>query len=515
MNRRAFVLAPLLLFLFLLPPVSHLEAQTPPRSGARAVAASSPPATVAISRQNGTDWLQFAYGPDHGADNPAESSISKPSASGLQLLFRVSLPDVADGAPALLRRVATASGLRDLLFLTTKSGRILALDARTGEAIWARQPASGPRYTTSSPAVDPNRRYVYSYGLDGLVHRWRVEDGTEVTGGGWPELATLKPSVEKGSSALTIAALPGGGSFLYVASGGYPGDQGDYQGHVTTIDLVTGKQNVFNAACSDRTIHFVLAGDGSNDCARVQTAVWARAGVVYDAVTGRIFCATGNGVYDGNTGGHDWGDSVLALHPDGTGQSGNPVDTYTPSEFAALDATDADLGSTAPAILPSSFTRRLAVQGGKDGQLRLLDLANLSGQGGPGNLAGSLQILPVPQGGEVLTTPAVWRDSNRNTWLFVATSNGISGLELTADSSGQPQLVERWIRTPGGTSPVIANGVLFYASPGRIAALDPISGDTLWSDTRISGIHWESPIVANGVVYITDEDAHLTAYTPQ
>jgi outer membrane protein assembly factor BamB len=494
-----------------------LAAQTAPRSEARALSASPPAAAVLLvpaGTNSPTDWLQYAYGPEHRGFNPAETIISKANVSDLQLLFQVSLPDVADGAPALLREVATASGSRDLLFLTTKSGRLLALDAHTGETIWARQPASGPQYTTSSPAVDPNRQYVYGYGLDGFAHRFRVGDGAEVTGGGWPELATLKPTVEKGSSALAIATSRGGRTFLYVANGGYPGDQGDYQGHVTAIDLATGSQNIFNAACSDRTIHFALGGDATSDCARVQTAIWARVGVVYDPVTDRVFCATGNGIYDGNNGGHDWGDSVLSLHPDGTGQSGNPVDTYTPPEYAQLDQTDADLGSTAPAILPSPGAQRLAVQGGKDGKLRLLDLLDLSGQGGPGHLGGELQILPVPQGGQVLTAPAVWSDpADGSTWLFVVTSNGISGLQLS-ESKGGPQLVSRWIRTPGGFSPVVANGVLYYASPGRIAALDPETGDTLWSDSRIAGIHWESPIVANGVLYITDEAGHLTAYAP-
>ena len=39
--------------------------------------------------------------------------------------------------------------------------------------------------------------------------------------------------------------------------------------------------------------------------------------------------ATGNGTFDANTGGHDWGDSVFAVNPDGTGSGGNPIDSYT------------------------------------------------------------------------------------------------------------------------------------------------------------------------------------------
>ena len=38
-----------------------------------------------------------------------------------------------------------------------------------------------------------------------------------------------------------------------------------------------------------------------------------------------------------------------------------------------------------------------------------------------------------------------------------------------------------------------------------------MSGTQLWQ-ASIGGIHWESPVVANGVLYIMDEAAHLTAF---
>src|SRR5262249_55201584 len=144
----------------------------------------------------------------------------------------------------------------DLLFLTTKAGHIVALDAATGATVWSHQPSTTPRYTTSSPAVDPNRLYVYSYGLEGRVHKYQVGDGTEITTAGWPERGTHKPGVEKCSPPLSIAVTDSGAVYLYVANGGYPGDAGDYQGHITAINLATGAQNVFNADCSDQTVHF-------------------------------------------------------------------------------------------------------------------------------------------------------------------------------------------------------------------------------------------------------------------
>jgi hypothetical protein len=34
----------------------------------------------------------------------------------------------------------------------------------------------------------------------------------------------------------------------------------------------------------------------------------------------------------------------------------------------------------------------------------------------------------------------------------------------------------------------------------------------LWSDSTIGSIHWESPVVANGTLYISDENNDMTAY---
>jgi PQQ-like domain len=466
------------------------------------------------------DWPEFDGDGRHNGNNQQETTIHSGNVATLHVLYHVTLPSVADGPPVFLSGVTTSSGIKDLLFLTTKAGHILALDAATGATVWSHQPATGPRYTTSSPAVDPNRLYVYSYGLEGRAHKYQVGDGAEITTGGWPQVATLKPDVEKCSPPLSVAVTNSGAQYLYVANGGYPGDAGDYQGHITAINLATGAQNVFNTQCSDQTVHFVEA-PGTPDCSTgVQSAVWARPAVLYSTELDRIFFATGNATYDANTGGHDWGDTVLATHPDGTGTgtNGQPLDSYTPTNFSALNSSDLDLGSTAPALLPpvpGSNVAHLGVQSGKDAELRLLNLSNLSGSGGPGHLGGELQLIGVPQGGEVLTQPAVWVNPvDGSVWVFVANGNGISGLEMTVDGSGNPSLSPRWTNGSGGTSPVIANGMVFYVGGGGIKGLDPTSGTQLFGDTSLGGIHWESPIVIEGRLYVADENANLWAYEP-
>ena len=482
------------------------------------------------------DWLQFGFDAQHSGNNPRESTITSANVSTLTLTKQVAFPAPVDGPPVYLAGVTTANGAQDLVFVETTAADLYALDARTLATVWMKSHPhaggctssnGGPCYTTSEPAIDPNRMFVYAYGLDGLVHKHAVGDGSEVTGGGWPEVASLKPNLEKGSSDLAVAVTKSG-AYLYAAAAGYPGDAGDYQGHVTTINLGDGSQKVFNALCSNMSVHFTTGG--SPDCAgQTQTAVWARGGVLYRPDDDRVYFATGNGPYGAAS--FNWGDSVLAMNADGSGTATGPVDVWTPSDEAALNAADADVGSTGPALVPvpaGSKYAHVGLQGNKvpsgsnAGPIRLLDLDDLSGTGSVGALGGELFEMDVPQGDEILTQPAVWTNpADQSTWIFIANDSGISALKLVPDGgSGKPSLMTAWMKSAGGTSPIIANGVLYYAANGagrngtnNVFALDPTSGNVLWmgalqaltGTTAVGGIHWESVIVAHGGLYATSE----------
>ncbi|MGO9481184.1 MAG: PQQ-binding-like beta-propeller repeat protein [Candidatus Kryptoniota bacterium] len=469
------------------------------------------------------DWLQFNFDPQHSGNDIKEAIITPQNVGSMHQIFKTLLLSTADGAPAYLSDIQTQYGKIDMIFLTAKDGHIIALNAADGSIIWNHQYGSGayrinngyqPTYTTSSPAIDPEREFVYSYGLDGYVHKYRVADGKEIKGGGWPELCTLKPFDEKGSSALAIATAKDGDSYLYVANGGYLGDRGDYQGHLTTINLHDGTQYVFNANGSSQTVHFVER-PGEPDWPSVQNAIWARSGAVYDSITDRIYVVTGNGPFNPKE--HNWGDTILSLNPDGTGTDSSPVDSYTPKDFQQLDKKDLDLGSTAPAIIPvpdNCLVKDLAVQSGKDRVLRLVNLADLSGHGGPGNTGGEIgKIIDVPSGEMVFTAPAVWvNPHDKSSWVFVGTYDGLSAFKLQVDKKGKPSLKLVWNQSDGSSSPIIANDVLYCAVSRSIRAMDPVTGKVLWRDTNIGKIHWESPILDNGVLYITDESGNLTAY---
>jgi hypothetical protein len=299
-------------------------------------------AALASASAGAADWTQFGYDATHTGTNPAETTLSPSTIANATTRYSVALPASVDSAPVYLSNVATAGGTKNLLFALSKNGRLMAIDAATGSEVW-HATTSGQQPTTASPAIDPDRQYVYSYGVDGAAHKYEVGDGTEITGAGWPVTITRKPNVEKGASGLTIAQTTGG-TFLLVVTDGYVGDAGDYQGHLVSIDLSNGSSKVFNAMCSDITELLVPNGTpGVDDCNFLDdpplnrrgqmSGIWGRGGATYDAATNRVYIATGNGDFNANGAGLDWGDSVLALAPDGSGSGGGmPLDSYTPTD---------------------------------------------------------------------------------------------------------------------------------------------------------------------------------------
>lgn len=148
---------------------------------------------------------------------------------------------------------------------------------------------------------------------------------------------------------------------------------------------------------------------------------------------------------------------------------------------------------------------------GKDAQLRLLNLDNLSGQGAPGGIGGEIQKLDTLGVNTDIPTPhpAVWVNpfGDKSTWLFVGTPSNFSGVQLVISGSGQPSLAIRWtISGFSGTSPIVANNIVYYGGCGGICAIAPTTGQVLWSSPLNVGCcmgSWPNPIVVNGRLFVT------------
>ena len=165
-------------------------------------------------------------------------------------------------------------------------------------------------------------------------------------------------------------------------------DLGPYHGWVMSYDARTLKQNaVWNATPN--------AGLGG---------VWQAGGAPAADDDGNVYFATGNGGFDANGGGADFGDSVIKTGLPMNGQL--PVfDYFTPHDEQFLDDLDLDLGSGGPMLLPTqrpgSPHQHLLTVVGKGGVIYLIDRDNL-GHFNPDNddqIVQSLTTAVMPTGG--------------------------------------------------------------------------------------------------------------------
>jgi hypothetical protein len=313
-----------------------------------------------------------------------------------------------------------------------------------------------------------------------VIRKLAVADGSVI----WSTAITLLPGREKIASALNYF-----NGRVIATTGGYIGDAPSYQGHVAVLDAASGTVlSAWNALCSNRS---GLIDPAS--CAQSGAAMWGRTGAVIDSSTGDIFLATGNGHWDGAT---SWGDAALELDPTATRLVGN----YTPTNTATLDATDTDLGSTSPVLLGGG----LIAQGGKDGQIRLLTWGTMGGT--TPHMGGESQVVSTPSGGVLLTAPAVRRGAT-GTWLFAA-DGGATAAWLLVNGLLQQQ----WRNTNAGTSPIVADGLLFVYDPNG-GGLRVYQSDTgaLIADLTCGGGHWNSPIVTDGRIALPEGDANSHA----
>jgi outer membrane protein assembly factor BamB len=85
----------------------------------------------------------------------------------------------------------------------------------------------------------------------------------------------------------------------------------------------------------------------------------------------------------------------------------------------------------------------------------------------------------------------------------VATNDGTAAFRLAGG-----RLKPVWSNDTGGTSPVVAGGVLWVYDPtGGIVAYHPGTGQVIRRLAAPAG-HWNSPIVAGGRVYLPTGDAN-------
>ena len=305
-------------------------------------------------------------------------SLTWDRASSLQLdnNFRSRISGHLYAQPLYWRSSKSTSGA---LLIATEDNVVHAIDAVSGQERWQRSlgkpvPSSSlpcgnisPLGVTGTPVIDAAREAIYldaavqsTSGPRHFIFGLSLKDGTPLSG--WPvdvmealgnQGQTFVARDQNQRGALTLLA-----GNLYVPFGGHFGDCGQYRGFVVGISL-----------SDPRTIKsWATRARGGG--------IWAPGGISTDGTS--LFVATGN-----TFGARTWsdGEAVIRLAPD-LHRSDDKRNFFAPSDWAALDARDADLGGSNPLLLEASGGPPLILALGKDRKAYLLDRNNLGGIGG-------------------------------------------------------------------------------------------------------------------------------------
>lgn len=184
-----------------------------------------------------------------------------------------------------------------------------------------------------------------------------------------------------------------------------------------------------------------------------QAAFWNSGAAPAIDEDGSLYLISGNGTFDADLGGRNYGDSFLRLRLRGSELT--VADYFTPYNQEELNTYDLDLGSGGVMLLTgqSGATPNLVLGGGKTGTLYLLDRTDLGGYNQDGDLVH--QILPEAVG-NIFSAPAYFNGSV----YYGGLSTPIQGFRLTEGRLQATPFTESADRFgyPGVTPSISSNG---------------------------------------------------------
>ena len=124
----------------------------------------------------------------------------------------------------------------------------------------------------------------------------------------------------------------------------------------------------YNATSLRQTMAYNVSPDGYGG------GIWQSGGGLAADSSGNIFFSTGNGDFTVNTGGRDYGDTVVKLSA-----AGSVLDYFTPHDQANLESLDLDLSSAGPVLLVDQpgANPHLLVTAAKGGTIYLINRDNM------------------------------------------------------------------------------------------------------------------------------------------
>lgn len=464
-----------------------------------------------------------------------------------------------------------AAGDHDVIFVASEHDTVFAFGAsgKSTQPLWKRSllgPGDktgvddfGGRTTlggevgiTGTPVIDPAKKVLYLVATvlktDGTTHQYlhslNLADGTDA-GAGSVEIQASVPGDGEGSVNGQIAFDPFrqnqraglllNNGVLFIAWGSFS-DFPPYHGWVMAYDPTSLKQlGVFITASQ------YLAVDPGADHGG-GAAIWQGGAAISADSSGYLYVVGADGTFTANTGGSDYGDTVMKLQFS-NGQF-TVADWFTPHNQECINVTDIEIGSGGVAILPAMNGSNYAAVISKEGRFFLLDRGNLGHYNPTADtqipqtfMVGSFECLPGIT--SVQTEGTTWNRlyGNASYWngnLYMAMANGPAkqyafsngSLSGTAVATAPTTFGQR-----GGSSVVSANGTSngitwiyeksWPTGNGILHAYDATNiGTELWNsdqnrprDGMNTGVSFGTPVVANGKVLAPYEN-FVIAYGP-
>ena len=253
-------------------------------------------------------------------------------------------------------------------------------------------------------------------------------------------------------------------------------------------------------------------------------AVWQSGRGLAADPDGGIYCATGNGNYDGVM---SWGETVLHLTP-----ALSVADWFTPSAYAAWTDDDLDFGSNGPILVPGT---NLLIAGGKAGVVALIDRTNMGSQAQDTDALQTFQA--VPTGQFAIFNAAFWNRTdgpilylwgNDDVLREFQMQNGVFNTSPLAANSSVPNTLPFSGMAVSSNAFVPGSGI-FWATTvfsstlpaaGTLHAFDALNvSQELWNsdmqgtrDTLGSFTKFANPTVVNGKVYVPTDSNQVAVY---
>lgn len=197
--------------------------------------------------------------------------------------------------------------------------------------------------------------------------------------------------------------------------------------------------------------------------------IWGSGGGVSGDANGNVYVSIGDGTFDVNVGGNNYGDSIVKLNLVSNGSGGYAIqvmDYFTPPDEACRQTTDTDLGSGGPVLLPPQpgNVPNLIVIAGK-GDVPTCDTANpfyLVNADNMGGLGGGVQTAPTTASIGFWSSAAYFSTGLKNNIYLggsvsVKTGDNLKQYTLTNGISGTPASKSVELYLAGSTPFISAN----------------------------------------------------------